>query len=414
MHLNKISESIDVAVIGGGAAGFFMAANLAELRPDLRIVIFEKTPKVLSKVLISGGGRCNVTNATFDNRRLADNYPRGGRQLRKVFGQFAVQDTINWFQQRGVDLKTEPDGRMFPVSNSSETIVNCLKQAVNKPNVNLLTRAAVTSLEPLEVGFKLQVNDKKITAKYVFLATGGYNKMDGYQWLANLGLQVEQPVPSLFTFNLPDESIKELPGLSVPLAEVRLAGTKLKYNGPVLITHWGLSGPAVLKLSAWGARWLSEQQYQYQVAVSWLNNTNQEQVKQLLVQLAKQTPKKKVWNTPVEPLPRRLWEYLCAASGISKDIDWQYLPGKALNRLVVTLCDQRLKGAGKTTYKEEFVTAGGIDLSEVDFATMQCRDVPGLYFGGEVLNMDGITGGFNFQAAWSTAYCAAVGMAAAK
>lgn len=411
---NNISETVDVAIIGGGAAGFFMAANLAEMCPQLRITIFEKTTKLLTKVLVSGGGRCNVTHACFDNQQLAGFYPRGGKQLRKVFGKFAVQDTIDWFKRHGVALKAEGDGRMFPVTNSSQTIANCLLQTTNTPNIVIKTQANVTGIEPNAHGFLLTINNQPVQATYVFLATGGYNKPAGYHWLKPTINNVEEPVPSLFTFNIPDDDIKQLPGLSVPNAEVRLVGTKLKHNGPALITHWGLSGPAVLKLSAWGARLLHDADYQYQVAISWAGITNQEEMRQQLTAHGQLHAHKLIRKAAFGGIPRRLWDYLCDKSGVPEQQKWQQLGGKTLNKIILTLCDDRYNAEGKTTYKDEFVTAGGIQLADVDMLTMESKQHKGLYFGGEVLNVDGVTGGFNFQAAWSTAYIAATSITNAQ
>lgn len=409
-----MNASTQVAIVGGGAAGFFMAANLAALRPDVQIVILERTPKLLSKVLVSGGGRCNVTNNCMDVRELAGFYPRGGKQLRKVFGKFAVADTIEWFESRGVKLKAEPDNRMFPVTNKSQTIADCLMEACNKPNVTIHTQAHVQAINKNDDGFELIVNGEPLKAEAIFLACGGFHKKEGYRWMEQLGLNIVSPVPSLFTFNLPDDDIKAMPGLSVPNAQVRIAGSKLLQQGPVLVTHWGLSGPAVLKLSAWGARELHEADYNYEVAISWTGEKDQELMRQQLLELKNAQPKKTVIKTTWPDLPRRLWEHLCRKAGINEDVVWGELPKKNLNKLILLLCDDRFAAQGKTTYKEEFVTSGGVDMAEVDMNTMQARNITGLYFGGEVLNVDGVTGGFNFQAAWSTAWLAAQSIAAIK
>lgn len=404
----------DVAIVGGGAAGFFMAANLAALRPDLHLTILEKTPKLLSKVLVSGGGRCNVTNNCMDIRQLAGFYPRGGKQLRKVFGKFAVPDTIDWFESRGVKLKAEPDNRMFPVTNSSQTIIDCLLKVTAKPNIEVRTRTQVLAINKNTEGFELQLNTGSLQADVVFIASGGFHKKEGYQWLMDMGLNIVPPVPSLFTFNLPNDDIKSMPGLSVPNAQVRIAGSKLLQQGPVLITHWGLSGPAVLKLSAWGARELHDVDYSYEVAISWSGEKDQEVIRTQLNEIKQAQPKKAVMKSPWPDIPKRLWEHLCLKADITEKVMWGELPKKSMNKMIVLLCDDRFQAKGKTTYKEEFVTSGGVDLADVDMSTMQARNIDGLYLGGEVLNVDGVTGGFNFQAAWSTAWLAAQSIADRK
>lgn len=409
-----MEATAQVAIVGGGAAGFFMAANLAAMRPDMQISILERTPKLLSKVLVSGGGRCNVTNNCMDIRALAGFYPRGGKHLRKVFGKFAVADTIEWFESRGVKLKAEPDNRMFPVTDKSQTIADCLLKACDKPNISIRTQAHVQAISKVANGFELTVNGSVLKADVVFLACGGFHKKEGYQWLTDMGLSIVPPVPSLFTFNLPNDDIKAMPGLSVPNAQVRIAGTKLLQQGPVLVTHWGLSGPAVLKLSAWGARELHYVDYNYEVAISWTGEKDQELMRQQLLKLKNDQSKKTVFKTTWPDLPRRLWEHLCRKAEINEQLVWGELPKKNLNKLILLLCDDRFAAQGKTTYKEEFVTSGGVDMAEVDMNTMQARNTEGLYFGGEVLNVDGVTGGFNFQAAWSTAWLAAKSIAAIK
>lgn len=405
-----IKGPIEVVVVGGGAAGFFMAAQLSHLRPEWRIVLLEKTPKLLSKVLVSGGGRCNVTHNCYDPKKLSEYYPRGGKQLRKIFGRFGVPETIAWFASRGVQLHTEDDGRMFPATNKSETIANCLKFAAINNGVRIFTQAGVDHITTVKNGYLLETNKGQLHTHRVFLATGGFSKAASYQWLADLGISIVPPVPSLFTFNLPGSDITALPGISVPKAIVRIAGTKLSYTGPLLITHWGLSGPAVLKLSAFGARNLHDMGYEYTVAVNWINQPDQELVKNQLLQEAignnRQLGNRNPWQ-----LPQRLWQYLCEKSDLDATKPWAEVGSKQMNKLVTVLCNDTYQAHGKTTFKEEFVTCGGIALSEVDINTMELKKLPGIYAAGELLDIDGITGGFNFQAAWSTAWVAAQGMA---
>jgi predicted Rossmann fold flavoprotein len=408
-----------IAVIGGGAAGFFSAIACAEVNPDLTVLLLEKTGKTLGKVRISGGGRCNVTHACQSPAQLVQHYPRGGKQLKEAFKQFGVSDTIAWFAQRGVELKAEADGRMFPVTDSSETIARCLEEAARKAGVEILLNSSVTKISPLpDGGFHLTVNSSGVSIPAQFqvarllVATGGHPKSGGYDWLRDLGHSIAEPVPSLFTFNIPESPLRELPGLSVPLARVVLAGEKLQYDGPVLVTHWGLSGPAVLKLSAWGARRLSELQYTGTALINWLPSYTDESLRAWLQEYRHQNGKKTIIANPLLGLPQRLWRTLATEAGISGETRWNELPAKAQSKLLELLLRTPLGVKGKTTHKDEFVTCGGIPLSEVDMKTMQSRKVPDLHFAGEVLDIDGITGGFNFQAAWTTGFLAGQAMAA--
>ena len=408
-----------VAVIGGGAAGFFGAIACAQANPELTVFLIEKTGKTLSKVRISGGGRCNVTHACESPAQLVQHYPRGGKQLKEAFRQFGVADTVDWFARRGVELKTEADGRMFPVTDSSETIACCLEDAARQAGVRVLLGSSVDSISPRpQGGFQLKLNSKnpalptELAVSRLLIATGGHPKSGGYDWLRALGHTIAEPVPSLFTFNVPDSLLRELPGLSVPLARVQLAGEKLQYEGPVLVTHWGLSGPAVLKLSAWGARRLSELHYTGTALINWLPAHTDESLRAWLQEYRHQHGKKTVLATPLLGLPQRLWRTLATEAGISPDTRWHELPAKAQSRLLELLLRTPLGVQGKTTHKDEFVTCGGIPLAEVDIKTMRSRRVPDLYFAGEVLDVDGITGGFNFQAAWTTGFLAGQAMAA--
>jgi predicted Rossmann fold flavoprotein len=412
-----------IIVIGGGAAGFFSAINAAINFSENKIIILEKSNKILSKVRVSGGGRCNVTHHCFENNELIKNYPRGEKELRQVFSQFSVQDTIDWFLKRGVKLKVEPDGRMFPESNSSETIINCFLQEAQKYNIDINLNEEVLELnsdnvsssvvENFNLRFDSAQRDNVIvkttkqtyTADAVICSIGGHNQEKNYSFLKQCGHTIDELIPSLFTLNLPQSHIKELMGLSVKSGTVKVIGTKHQYTGPVLITHWGLSGPAVLKLSAFAAYDFFKLNYQAGISVNWTGTLNEEALKEeLSLQLGS---KALIVNTPLFEIPKRLWEYLVLRSDIPLSKPWIELGKKQLNKLAQVLCNDVYDMHGKTTFKEEFVTSGGINLKEVNFKTMESKKVPHLFFCGEVLNIDGITGGFNFQNAWSTAWIAA-------
>jgi predicted Rossmann fold flavoprotein len=394
-----------IIIIGGGASGFFSAINTALNFPEAKIIILEKTNKILSKVKISGGGRCNVTNHCFENNELIKNYPRGEKELRQVFSQFSVQDTIYWFMKRGIKLKVEPDGRMFPESNTSETIINCFLSEAQKYNIDINLNEEVLSIEKADDILKIKSSKQTYTADSVICSIGGHNQEKNYVFLKQCGHTIDELIPSLFTLNLPQTNIKELMGLSVKNGTVKVNGTKHQYTGPVLITHWGLSGPAVLKLSAFAAYDFYKLNYEAGISVNWTGTLNEEQLKEeLSLQLGS---KSLIVNTPLFEIPKRLWEYLVLRSDISNTKPWIELGKKQLNKLAQVLCNDVYDMKGKTTFKEEFVTAGGINLKEVNFKTMESKKVPHLFFCGEVLNIDGITGGFNFQNAWSTAWIAA-------
>lgn len=416
-----------LVVIGGGAAGFFCAVNAARMHPSLEVILLEKTGKLLSKVKVSGGGRCNVTHSCFSISDMVRNYPRGANFLKKTFHQFFTTDTIQWYADRGVPLKTEDDGRMFPVTNSSQSIIDCLMKEANKYGVDIRMMADVKNLK-YEVGgkkydeignneerrFTLELSDfRLLTSDFVVVACGGYNKLSQFSWLQQLGHTIAEPVPSLFTFNMPGNAITQLMGVSVPEAAVKITGTNLSAKGPLLITHWGLSGPAILRLSAWGARQLAMGNWQFAITVNWLPQFNEQTLREHLQQLRFEMAAQKIVNRNPFDLPQRLWQYLLQQSGIDEDKRWAALPAKEQNKLIANCCAQEFKIQGKTTFKEEFVTAGGILLSEVDANTMQSKVVPHLYFAGEILDVDGITGGFNFQHAWTSSYIAAKAIAAA-
>ncbi|MDO7845964.1 NAD(P)/FAD-dependent oxidoreductase [Hymenobacter sp. M29] len=406
-------------MLGGGAAGFFGAIACAEANPSLQVVLLEKTGKLLSKVRISGGGRCNVTHACESAAQLVAHYPRGSKQLKSAFQQFGVAETIAWFAKRGVALKMEADGRMFPSTDSSETIARALEEAARQAGVRIITNVSVDEIQPLPTGsFSLKLSgsgatklNQTLQVSRLLIATGGNPKSANYDWLRALGHTIAEPVPSLFTFNVPNSPLSELMGVSVPQARVVLAGEKLQYEGPLLVTHWGVSGPAVLKLSAWGARRLSELGYVGTALINWIPTFTEETLRPWLQQFRQENGRKTVAANPQFGLPQRLWRNLTEQAGIGPELRWSDVPAKAQNRLLELLLRSPLAVRGKTTYKEEFVTCGGVSLAEIDLKTMQSRRVPGLYFAGEVLDIDGITGGFNFQAAWTTGYLAGRAMA---
>jgi len=395
-------------VIGGGAAGFFCAVNAARMNPLLRVIILEKSSKVLSKVKVSGGGRCNVTHACFDVQELSKRYPRGEHFVRKAFHQFFTKDTIAWFEERGVKLKAEADGRMFPVTDSSQTIIDCLLREVNKYKVELLLNREVKKLEVENAKWKVELNNSdSITADYVCIASGGFPKLQQFDWLKGTGHTIVPPVPSLFTFNIPQHPITQLMGVVVPEATIKIQSTKLKNTGPLLITHWGMSGPCVLKLSAWGARELQERNYDFTINVNWLNDAKEQDVKEELQLIRNTNGSQKIVNNNLFHLPNRLWAFLLQEAGIKDEVRWADLPSKEQNKLIQLLCNHPFHVKGKTTFKEEFVTAGGVDLKQVDANTMQSKLHPHLFFAGEILDVDGVTGGFNFQHAWTSAFIAA-------
>jgi predicted Rossmann fold flavoprotein len=399
-------KKIKVGVIGAGAAGYFSAIHAAMGNGE--VTLLEKTTKTLAKVKISGGGRCNVTHAAFEISNLAKNYPRGEKFLKKVFRHFAVNETISWFESRNVPLKTEEDGRMFPVSDNSQSIIDALQREILNHGVKILLNFGVEEIIKVDNRFRVRSKEKILEFDRLIICSGGSPKAEGFGFIKEMGHSIVAPVPSLFTFNTPQEPIRKLMGISVPEAYVRIEGTKLAYSGPLLITHWGLSGPAVLKLSAFGANWLYDQQYQANAHIRWNKDWTEGFLIQNLQNFKHQHPKKKIWSNPLFGLPLRLWEHLVERSEIPEESIWQNLAKKQLNKLVQNLFCYIVTVSGKTTFKEEFVTAGGVDLDEVEPETMQSKLVNGLFFAGEVLNIDGITGGFNFQAAWSTGYLAGV------
>ncbi|WP_177730124.1 BaiN/RdsA family NAD(P)/FAD-dependent oxidoreductase [Flavobacterium inviolabile] len=399
-----MNSNFDVVIIGGGAAGFFTAINIAENNSRLKIAILERGKEVLSKVRVSGGGRCNVTHACFIPNDLVKFYPRGERELKGPFHQFCSGDTIEWFERHGVELKIEEDGRMFPVTDSSQTIIDCFQKAVKQLGIQVLTGQSVQSLFKSDDFWKVETNQETFVTSKIVMATGSNPKI--WEVLKNMGHSIVEPVPSLFTFNIKDTRIKDLMGVSA-FAAVKVKGTKLSAAGPLLITHWGMSGPGILRLSAWGARELFAKNYQFVLQVNWLNDQDTEATLELLKTLKLEQAKKLVVKKSPFDFPNRLWESLAFASGILPETKWADLSKKQLNDLANQLTDGHFQVNGKSTFKEEFVTAGGIDLKGINFKTMESKVHPNLYFAGEIVNIDAITGGFNFQNAWTGGYLVA-------
>ena len=398
----------DVLIVGGGAAGFFTAINVATFNPKLKVAILERGKNVLSKVKISGGGRCNVTHAEFIPKDLSLNYPRGEKELLGPFHSFMTGDTIGWFADRGVELKTEDDGRMFPVTNTSETIIDCFLSETRRLGIEVLTGQAVKNIQQNNESWLLETTKTKFRCDQLVIATGSNPKM--WDILKDLGHKMVNAVPSLFTFNIKDPRIKDLAGIST-FAEVKIPNSGLESEGPLLITHWGMSGPGILKLSAWGARDLNDRNYQFSILVNWVPGFNPESISEELILLKDSSAKQKVVKYTQFELPKRLWIKLVKASGIPEDEVWANVSKKQLDQLAFQLCKGEFSVNGKSTFKDEFVTAGGVDLKEIDFKTFRSKKYENLYLAGEVLNIDAITGGFNFQNAWTGGFIAAKAIA---
>lgn len=399
-------NEIDLAVLGGGAAGFFAAISAAEKYPDKKIILFEKSSKILSKVKISGGGRCNVTHSCFNNSELIKNYPRGHKELIGPFHQFSVADTITWFKKNGVELVKEADGRMFPKSNTSQTIVDCFLEKAKALNIKIITNAKCKIQTSIN-GYELTIEELNLIyfSKKIIIACGGAPNLESYNWLNFSNCKIIPPVPSLFTFNIKDKELTKLMGISVKNAGVKIKEGNFGFNGPILITHWGFSGPAVLKTSAFAARWLNEKNYIYTIEIDWLTETKRELLFANLLDEKDKNGKKKIAS--INPnLPERLWKYLLTKIGINSEMILAEVPNKLLHKIVEVIKNDTYEAIGKTTFKEEFVTSGGIDLADINMKTMESKNQLGLFFAGEILNIDGVTGGFNFQAAWTTAYIA--------
>ncbi len=394
----------DVIIIGGGAAGFFAAINIAELNPNFKVIILERGKDVLTKVKVSGGGRCNVTHAEFVPSELVKNYPRGQKELLGPFHQFMTGDTIEWFEKRGIELKIEEDGRMFPVSDSSQTIIDCFLNESKRLGVEVLRSHSVKVIEKLDNAWKVIVNDTEFQSDKLIIATGSNPKI--WKLLEDLGHTTANAVPSLFTFNIKDKRIKDIPGVVAKDVEIKVLDTNLWSEGPLLITHWGMSAPAILKLSAFGALELAKRNYKFEIEVNFIRKSFEDCL-QVLKELKQELSKKTVFNSTQFNMPKRLWRQLVLASGMDVESRWADINKKQLENLVQQLTQAVFDVDGKSTFKEEFVTAGGIDLREVNFKTFESKFHKGLYFAGEVLNIDAVTGGFNFQNAWTGAYIVA-------
>lgn len=394
-----------ITIIGGGAAGFFTAINLAKFNKTFAITIVEKTGKVLSKVKVSGGGRCNVTHACFDNRELVENYPRGMKELLGPFHSFSTSDTIAWFEERGVEVVMEEDGRMFPKSNTSQTIIDCFMNEINKYQIQVMLNEEVIEVNRTE-GFELLLKSgKKLKSDKVVVSTGGNQKLKHYNFLAKMGVKIVPPVPSLFTFNLPKHPSNKLMGLAIN-ALVSIPGTKFEEYGPVLFTHWGMSGPAILKLSSKAAIYLYNKSYQFNYLVEWVENG-----KSFIEEMREKNAKNKVATTKIDSIPSRMWTYLLQRAGVNEKKNWGDLNRQNIENLIKVLEEDDYYANGKTTFKEEFVSCGGVDLREINMKTMESKKVRELYMVGELINIDALTGGFNFQAAWTTGYIAAKAIA---
>jgi hypothetical protein len=402
-----MNQNFDIIIVGGGAAGFFTAINIVEKNPKLKVAILERGSEVLQKVRISGGGRCNVTHACFEPNELVKFYPRGEKELRGPFHQFCSGDTIEWFEKHGVELKIEDDGRMFPVSNSSQTIIDCFLKATQKLGITILTGQSVQSIFKKDNLWKVETQNENFLVEKLILATGSNPKI--WELLHTYGHAIVSPVPSLFTFNIKDSRIKELPGVSA-LATVKVKDSKLTSTGPLLITHWGMSGPAILKLSAWGARILHDKNYQFSIFINWLNDIETSEAEKMLKDLKQEHAKKMVSKKSPFELTNRLWESLVLASSINAETKWADLSKVQIQNLAKQLTNASFQVNGKSTFKEEFVTAGGIDLKEINFKTMESKLHKNLFFAGEIVNIDAITGGFNFQNAWTSGFILANGI----
>ena len=407
-------EKKRVVIVGGGAAGFFCAIQIAELHPSWEIIILEKSTKLLSKVKVSGGGRCNVTHACPDVEMLLKKYPRGTRFLKKAFYQFATKNTIEWFKKNGVELHTEKDGRMFPTTNSSDTIIDCFLRKVHQYKIQILTQHEVVDITNQNI-FTIQLQGRDaIQADAICLAMGGMLKSDPankFKWLTSFGHSIVEPVPSLFTFNTADKKITTLMGVAVDKASIQWKGNKIIETGPLLITHWGISGPAAIKLSAWCARELAEANYEGDIVINWTPSFNESTLKMEWINLRMDFGKREMGSKNPFDLPQRLWHFLLQEAGVAINTKWADLKSVNQQALIQLLTRTTLEIKGKTTFKEEFVTCGGVDLKDIDAQIMESKLIPGLHFAGEMMDVDGVTGGFNFQHAWTSGWLAAQHMA---
>ena len=398
-----------VIIIGGGASGFFTAANIDTKLYD--VTILEQNSDVLQKVKISGGGRCNVSHACFDPRELVQFYPRGHKELLSVFTKFQPGDTMNWYEEHGVALKIEDDNRIFPESNSSQSIIDCLVNECRKKNVKILTKQTVTEILPQENGYKIHTTDQNYFADYVVFSTGSSPK--AFKILEKLGHQIIAPVPSLFTFNIKNEILKDLMGTSFQYVDIEIPKLNLEESGSLLITHWGLSGPAILKLSAWGARELAALKYQFEIIVNFIGTASEDAL-EIFKNFKENEPKKSIGQAKIFDITNRFWQRILFVSGIDTTKQLANINNKEMQKIIENLCCCRMNVTGKSTFKEEFVTAGGVDLKEMDFKTMRSKKLPNFYISGEVLNIDAVTGGFNFQACWSEGWLIAQDLNAVK
>ena len=400
------TNTTKTAIIGGGAAGFFAALSAKQHNPEAEVILFEKSQKVLSKVKVSGGGRCNVTNGCSDIDELIKAYPRGGRKLKWAFKEFNTTDTVQWFEDRKVPLVLQDDGCYFPVSQNSQSIIDCFLNECRRLKIEIKIGKGINALRPVANGIELEFTDEKLVFDKVIIATGGSPKTSGLQWLADLGHTIEECVPSLFTFNMPNEKIRELMGIVKEEVITTIQGTKLKGDGPLLITHWGMSGPAILKLSAFGARVLADRSYDFKVLVNWTNEPNINKVSDEIASIVQLHTNKLLPNFKPYGIKERLWLHLLERADLAPTKRWEELGKKGFNKLIEVLTNDTYEVKGKTTFKEEFVTCGGVSLDEINMATMESRVVKNLYFAGEVMDIDAITGGYNFQGAWTTGFIA--------
>ena len=404
----------DLIVVGGGAAGFFGAIQAAEMKPGIKVLILEKTNKILSKVKVSGGGRCNVTHHDYNPFSLARHYPRGEKALKNLFKIYHAEHVVNWFASKGVILKAEEDGRMFPVTDSSETIIECFLKETHRLGIKIQTGCQVTGIAPTLSGFQVMSGNGTVyQTDKILIAPGGSSNQQSYIWISVLMHSIAAPIPSLFTFNDSGKNFADLMGISVPAAEVRIEGTKFAQRGPILITHWGLSGPAVIKLSAWAAQYLHSVDYTFTAMVNWIG-LGEEEVRASLLKWKSERSRQRVSTDSLFGLPQRLSRRLWEQAAVEESKTWSELSTKNLNKVVELLIRSPFQIKGKTTFKEEFVTCGGVKLSDVDLTTMQSKKVKSIYFAGEVLDIDGETGGFNFQSAWTTAFVAAKAIVSEK
>lgn len=398
----------DLIVVGGGAAGFFGAIQAAEMKPGLKVLILEKSNKILSKVRISGGGRCNVTHHCYNPFELAHHYPRGEKPLKNLFKTFHAEHVVKWFASKGVQLKVEDDGRMFPTTDSSQTIINCFVLQTQALNIKLELGKAVARIEQDNDGLCIFSSDGGVyKTRRVLIASGGSPNIQSYSFIADLSHAICEPIPSLFTFNDSENEFKDLMGIAVPNAAVRIEGTKFLQTGPILITHWGLSGPAVIRLSSWAAEYLHQSNYKFTALVNWLGTAKEDELRAELTEYKLTKSKQRVMSNTLFSLPQRLAQRLCVLAEIEDTNTWSELSQKKINKLIEFLIRCPFQIKGKTTFKEEFVTCGGVDLKEINIETMESRKFENIFFAGEVLNIDGETGGFNFQSAWTTAFIAA-------